>query len=684
MGAMIPSKRGSLGRPIIIGGQSGTEATKHTQSYYIRQSARTAEENGSIPSGKTGSHRGSGEESIGNYRLIKTIGKGNFAKVKLAKHMPTGKQVAIKIIDKTQLSVSGLQKLFREVRIMKTLDHPNIVKLFEVIETERCLYLVMEYASGGEIFDYVVANGRLKEKDVRAKFRQIISAVHYCHEKNIVHRDLKAENLLLDRDLNIKIADFGFSNEFRHGCKLDTFCGSPPYAAPELFQGKKYDGPEVDVWSLGVILYTLTSGCLPFDGLNLKELKERVMKGKYRIPFYMSTDCENLLKKFLVINPTKRTTLENVMRDPWLNVGYEGSELKPFEEPPQAFDDKRIEIMVDMGYTTEEVTESLQLHRYDKIFATYHLLGIKSPSSPTETNDARFSSSTSVGLHPHTRRIGPSASATTSTTSYRGTPSSDYASVEGRPSAPSRRGSRTRGEHATASSTRESALGLKRSPTSVETASRDVALRSVVNRPKATGFSDTESVDESRKEGVFRSSQRNAPVSQRFARMSATYKRTPSVDTSAKLDPVTTAMDKLNISPSEQRRPFSCEVKTDMASALSPHADLLHDAYSVAPQSGTAPTTAITETNPIWSTTPATCHASTRYTSHTTSGSKFPRQAPIRKTVLGVSGHDRAAEPHRTMPTTPSRPLEKSASSSSRPNGHMSFLNKLASRLSKR
>lgn len=245
------------------------------------------------------------EEHIGKYKLLKTIGKGNFAKVKLAKHVPTGKEVAIKIIDKTQLNPGSLQKLFREVsrdedwqivkqrtnpilcnffqvRIMKMLDHPNIVKLFQVIETEKTLYLVMEYASGGEVFDYLVLHGRMKEKEARAKFRQIVSAVQYCHQKRIIHRDLKAENLLLDSEMNIKIADFGFSNEFTPGSKLDTFCGSPPYAAPELFQGKKYDGPEVDVWSLGVILYTLVSGSLPFDGTTLRELRERVLRGKYR------------------------------------------------------------------------------------------------------------------------------------------------------------------------------------------------------------------------------------------------------------------------------------------------------------------------------------------------------------------------------------------------------------------
>ncbi|XP_034532212.1 serine/threonine-protein kinase MARK2 isoform X6 [Notolabrus celidotus] len=320
---------------------------------------------------------------IGNYRLLKTIGKGNFAKVKLARHVLTGKEVAVKIIDKTQLNSSSLQKLFREVRIMKMLNHPNIVKLFEVIETEKTLYLVMEYASGGEVFDYLVAHGRMKEKEARAKFRQIVSAVQYCHQKCIVHRDLKAENLLLDADMNIKIADFGFSNEFTLGNKLDTFCGSPPYAAPELFQGKKYDGPEVDVWSLGVILYTLVSGSLPFDGQNLKELRERVLRGKYRIPFYMSTDCENLLKKFLILNPSKRGSLEQqIMRDRWMNVGYEEEELKPYIEPMPDYKDPRrtesasvsVDVMLQMGFSLEEIQDSLVNQKYNDVMAAYLLL----------------------------------------------------------------------------------------------------------------------------------------------------------------------------------------------------------------------------------------------------------------------------------------------------------------------
>ncbi|XP_054651509.1 MAP/microtubule affinity-regulating kinase 3a isoform X12 [Dunckerocampus dactyliophorus] len=369
---------------------------KATESHTSHSNGRQEVSSRSSRSGvRTRSSEEPQQPHVGNYRLLKTIGKGNFAKVKLARHILTGREVAIKIIDKTQLNPNSLQKLFREVRIMKILNHPNIVKLFEVIETERTLYLVMEYASGGEVFDYLVAHGRMKEKEARAKFRQIVSAVQYCHQKHIVHRDLKAENLLLDADMNIKIADFGFSNEFTLGNKLDTFCGSPPYAAPELFQGKKYDGPEVDVWSLGVILYTLVSGSLPFDGQNLKELRERVLRGKYRIPFYMSTDCENLLKRFLVLNPAKRGTLEQIMKDRWINAGFEEDELKPYVEPElDITDQKRIDVMVGMGYNLDEIQDSLAKMKYDEITATYLLLGRK--ASELEPSDSASSSNLSL------------------------------------------------------------------------------------------------------------------------------------------------------------------------------------------------------------------------------------------------------------------------------------------------
>ncbi|XP_043065032.1 MAP/microtubule affinity-regulating kinase 3-like [Drosophila ficusphila] len=319
----------------------------------------------------------------GVYRISKTIGKGNFAKVKLAIHVPTGREVAIKVIDKTQLNTSARQKLYREVKIMKQLNHPNIIRLFQVIESERSLYLVMEYASRGELFDHLVKNGRMRERDAQIIFRQLVSAIQYCHSKSIVHRDLKAENLLLDRNMNIKIADFGFSNTFDPNSQLETFCGSPPYAAPELFRGKKYAGPEVDSWSLGVVLYTLVSGSLPFDGVTLKELRERVLRGKYRVPYYVSLDCEILMRKFLVLNPAQRTTLSAVMSDKWINLGHdENSKLRPFQEKPLKLQDNdRIELLVSMGHKLKDVEKSLKDQRFDDIYCTYMLLGVEKPGS---------------------------------------------------------------------------------------------------------------------------------------------------------------------------------------------------------------------------------------------------------------------------------------------------------------
>uniref|UniRef100_A0A674D6Y3 non-specific serine/threonine protein kinase n=1 Tax=Salmo trutta TaxID=8032 RepID=A0A674D6Y3_SALTR len=353
---------------------------------------------------------------IGNYRLLKTIGKGNFAKVKLARHILTGKEVRLDwagVSHFVQLCV-----LFVCATILRCLCVCLCVtvQLFEVIETENTLYLIMEYASGGEVFDYLVSHGRMKEKEARAKFRQIVSAVHYCHLKNIVHRDLKAENLLLDADSNIKIADFGFSNEFTMGNKLDTFCGSPPYAAPELFQGKKYDGPEVDIWSLGVILYTLVSGSLPFDGQNLKELRERVLRGKYRVPFYMSTDCEGILRRFLVLNPTKRCTLEQIMNDKWINSGYDGEELKPHIAPLEDHNDgSRIEVMVGMGYTRDDIKDALTTRKYNEVTATYLLLG---RMNEVEGSESRSTSSLSLArVRPSTVTNGTSKHSTSSTTS---------------------------------------------------------------------------------------------------------------------------------------------------------------------------------------------------------------------------------------------------------------------------
>uniref|UniRef100_A0A8C1ZNH0 non-specific serine/threonine protein kinase n=1 Tax=Cyprinus carpio TaxID=7962 RepID=A0A8C1ZNH0_CYPCA len=323
---------------------------------------------------------------VGYYEMERTIGKGNFAVVKLATHMITRAKVAIKIVDKTQLDDENLKKIFREVQIMKMLRHPHIIRLYQVMETERLIYLVTEYASGGEIFDHLVAHGRMAEKDARRKFKQIVAAVYFCHCRNIVHRDLKAENLLLDHNLNIKIADFGFSNLFSRGQLLKTWCGSPPYAAPELFEGKEYDGPKVDIWSLGVVLYVLVCGALPFDGSTLQNLRARVLSGKFRIPFFMSTDCEYLIRHMLILEPSRRLSMEQICKNKWMRQGDPDPEFDRLiaeceqvkvERETELINEQILMAMSEMGFDRERTLQSLHTDAYDHYSATYSLLSDK-------------------------------------------------------------------------------------------------------------------------------------------------------------------------------------------------------------------------------------------------------------------------------------------------------------------
>ncbi|XP_067364095.1 serine/threonine-protein kinase SIK3 homolog isoform X3 [Channa argus] len=349
----------------------------------ISHSSRTSTNTGCITNpGHTSATRPP-PARVGHYEIERTIGKGNFAVVKLATHIITKAKVAIKIVDKTQLDDENLKKIFREVQIMKLLKHPHIIRLYQVMETERMIYLVTEYASGGEIFDHLVAHGRMAEKDARKKFKQIVAAVHFCHCRNIVHRDLKAENLLLDHNLNIKIADFGFSNLFSRGQLLKTWCGSPPYAAPELFEGKEYDGPKVDIWSLGVVLYVLVCGALPFDGSTLHNLRARVLSGKFRIPFFMSTDCEYLIRHMLVLEPSKRLTMEQICKNKWMRQGdldpdfdrliAECEQVKT-ERETELINEQVLMAMCEMGLDRERTLQSLQTDAYDHYSAIYSLL----------------------------------------------------------------------------------------------------------------------------------------------------------------------------------------------------------------------------------------------------------------------------------------------------------------------
>ncbi|XP_042170309.1 serine/threonine-protein kinase SIK2 [Oncorhynchus tshawytscha] len=326
-----------------------------------------------------------GPVQVGFYEIIRTLGKGNFAVVKLACHKVTKTQVAIKIIDKKRLEPSDLKKIYREVEVMKLLNHPHIIKLYQVMETKDMLYMVMEYARNGEMFDYLLSSGRLSESEARRKFCQILSAVDYCHSNHIVHRDLKAENLLLDSNMDIKVADFGFGNFFSEGQFLSTWCGSPPYAAPEVFEGIEYEGPPLDIWSLGVVLYVLVCGVLPFDGPSLPALRQRVREGRFRIPFYMSQDCENLVRRMLVIEPAKRITVARIKKHRWMKSDPPATAAPPETPQPtpapdaepclgENYSEPVLGLMQTLGIDRQRTIESLQSSSYNHFSAIYRLM----------------------------------------------------------------------------------------------------------------------------------------------------------------------------------------------------------------------------------------------------------------------------------------------------------------------
>lgn len=258
---------------------------------------------------------------IGPYKLGRTLGVGSFGKVKLAQHELTGHRVAVKILNRKKIqSLDMDDKVRREIKTLKLFSHPHITRLYEVIDTPTDIFVIIEYVSEGELFDFIVEKGRLSEDDARRFFQQIISGVDYCHRHMVVHRDLKPENLLLDNDFNLKIADFGLSNMMRDGYFLKTSCGSPNYAAPEVLSGKLYAGPEVDVWSCGVILYALLCGSLPFDDESIPNLFKKIKGGIYSLPGHISDGVRDLIPRMLVVDPCKRITIAEIRQHRWFRV----------------------------------------------------------------------------------------------------------------------------------------------------------------------------------------------------------------------------------------------------------------------------------------------------------------------------------------------------------------------------
>ncbi|XP_052775914.1 5'-AMP-activated protein kinase catalytic subunit alpha-2-like isoform X3 [Mya arenaria] len=275
---------------------------------------------------------------IGHYIIGDTLGVGTFGKVKIATHHLTNHKVAVKILNRQKIkSLDVVGKIRKEIQNLKLFRHPHIIKLYQVISTPTDIFMVMEYVSGGELFDYIVKNGKLKEHEARRFFQQIVSGVDYCHRHMVVHRDLKPENLLLDHNLDVKLADFGLSNMMHDGEFLRTSCGSPNYAAPEVISGKLYAGPEVDVWSCGVILYALLCGTLPFDDEHVPTLFRKIKSGIFNIPEYLNKEVVSMLCHMLQVDPLKRATMKDIRDHDWFK-----KDLPAYLFPPQNDNDASI------------------------------------------------------------------------------------------------------------------------------------------------------------------------------------------------------------------------------------------------------------------------------------------------------------------------------------------------------
>uniref|UniRef100_A0A8C7JHK1 Maternal embryonic leucine zipper kinase n=1 Tax=Oncorhynchus kisutch TaxID=8019 RepID=A0A8C7JHK1_ONCKI len=318
----------------------------------------------------------SAAELLKYYEVYETIGSGGFAKVKLGRHILTGEKVAIKIMEKKELG-EDLPRVKVEIEAMKSLSHQHVCRLYHVIETNTKIYMILEYCPGGELFDYIIAKDRLSEEETRVFFRQIVSALAYVHSQGYAHRDLKPENLLIDEDHNLKLIDFGLCAKPKGGLgyELMTCCGSPAYAAPELIQGKAYIGSEADVWSMGVLLFALLCGYLPFDDDNCMVLYRKITRGSYNNPHWLSPGSILLLNQMMQVDPKHRVTIRQLLDHPWTMSGY-GTPVEWHSKQPLGYIDEDCitEMSVSLKISRQSTLQLVNEWKYDQTTATYLLL----------------------------------------------------------------------------------------------------------------------------------------------------------------------------------------------------------------------------------------------------------------------------------------------------------------------
>ncbi|CAO2628814.1 Sperm motility kinase Z [Lemmus lemmus] len=311
-----------------------------------------------------------GEEIFtSQYTILRELGQGANAKVMLAQHRLTGVPVAVKVLVR---EMSWREPAVSEVDILMAISHPNIVSLLQVIETEKNVYLIMEMAEGEQLFRHVCEAGRLQEKEARGLFHQIIGAVGYCHDHGIVHRDLKPDNIIVDSSGRVKIIDFGLGTKVRPGKQLDRPGGPFQFGAPEFFLGVPYDGPKVDIWTLGVLLFFMVTGTFPFSAPTFSELWKQVVQGRYEVPDQLSEELQGLIRHLLTVNPSQRPTVKEIERHSWLR--HERTSTHNEETIPSLPDPAIMAAMANIGFNIQDITDALLHRRFDETMASYCLL----------------------------------------------------------------------------------------------------------------------------------------------------------------------------------------------------------------------------------------------------------------------------------------------------------------------
>ena len=322
-------------------------------------------------------------KKVADYIIAEQIGVGTFSKVTKGMHIITGEKVAIKILDKSKINDEiDVKHITRELEILKSISHENIVQLYESISTSHNFYLVMEYIDGGDLGDYIAKNISLSEHMACHFFRQLISVIEYLNDMGITHRDLKPENILLDSSHNnIKVIDFGLSNYCANSELLNSACGSPCFASPEMLSGNSYQGVTTDLWSAGIVLYSMLVGTLPFDDQELNSLYEHIKIGTFYIPSSLSLECIGFLKQILQVNPNKRISIAEIKKHPWFNIEnnimYKGIDLTTETFP---FNEKLIEYVIKKFYkdfveiNKNDFIKMIQYHACNKYTTTYYLV----------------------------------------------------------------------------------------------------------------------------------------------------------------------------------------------------------------------------------------------------------------------------------------------------------------------